>query len=58
MLKEIKMMIDVQRIVKDMKKIAEVANTTIMEIERSILMESINNQTTNAMNILGVSEDL
>jgi len=40
------------------KKIAEVANTMITEIEGSILMVSINNRTTNAMNILGISEDL
>ena len=36
-------MIDVQRIVKDIKKIAEEANTTITEVEGSILTASINN---------------
>ena len=51
-------MINVQKIVKDMKKIAEVVNTMITEMEGSILMASINNQMTNAMNILGISEDL
>ena len=58
MLKGIETMINVQKIVKDMKKIAEVVNITITEIERSILMASINNWTTNATNILGISEDL
>ena len=51
-------MIDVQRIVKDIKKIAEEANTTITEVEGSILTASINNQTMNAMNITQISEDL
>ena len=43
MLKGIEMMIDVQKMVKDMKKIAEVANIIITEIEGSILTASINN---------------
>ena len=51
-------MIDVQKMVKDMKKIAEVANIIIMEMEESILTASINNRTMNVMNILGISEDL
>ena len=51
-------MIDVQRIVKNIKKMAEEANTMIMEMEGSILMASINNRTTNAMNITQISEDL
>jgi len=58
MLKEIKMMIDMQKMVKDIKKIAEVVNTMITEIKGSILMASINNRIINAMNILGISEDL
>ena len=41
-----------------MKKIAEVVNTTVTEIEGSILMASINNWMTNAMNILEISENL
>ena len=41
-----------------MMKITEKMNTTITEIEGTILKASINNQTTNATNILGVSEDL
>jgi len=51
-------MINVQKMVKNMKKIAEVVNTTVTEMEGSILMASINNQTTNAMNILEISENL
>ena len=39
-------------------KIVEEINTTIMEIEEIILKASINNQTTNVTNILGISEDL
>ena len=52
------MMIDVQRIVKDMKKIAEEVNIVIMEMEGAILWISINNQTINATNISGILEDL
>ena len=44
--------------VKDIKRMAEEANTTIIEMEGSILMASINNRTTNAMNITQISEDL
>ena len=58
MLKEIKTMIDMQKMVKDIKKIAEVVNTMITEIKGSILMASINNRIINIMNILGISEDL
>ena len=43
MLKGLEMMIDVQRMVKDIKKLAEEANTMIMEVEGSVLMASINN---------------
>jgi len=50
-LKGIEAMINVQRIVKDMKKMAEEMNTMIMEMERTILMASINNWTVNTMNI-------
>ena len=52
------MMIDVQKMVKDIKKIAEEANTTMLEVEGSILMASINNRTINATNIAEISEDL
>ena len=51
-LKGIETMIDVQRMMKDMKKIAKETNMTVTEMEGTILMASINNQTTNAMNIM------
>ena len=57
-LKGIETMIDVQKMVKVMKKIAEVTNITVTEIEESILMASINNWTTNTTNILEISENL
>jgi len=43
MLKGLETMIDVQRLVKDIKKLAKEANTTITEVEGSVLMASINN---------------
>jgi len=43
---------------KDMKKLAKETSTTVMEIEGTILMASINNQTTNATNITQMAEDL
>ena len=58
MLKGIEVMIDVQRRVKNMMKIAAEANMTIIEIEEVILEASINNWVTNTMNITGVLEDL
>jgi len=57
-LKGIKVMIDVQRMLKDMKKIAEEMSTTVTEMEGTILMASINNRTTNATNITQIAEDL
>ena len=57
-LKGLEAMIDVQRQVKDIMKIAAETNTMIMEIEDIILKASINNQIINAMNITGVSKDL
>ena len=41
-----------------MKKIAEETNTTVAEMERTILMASINNRTINAINIIQIAEDL
>jgi len=41
-----------------MIKIAGEANMTITEIEEMILKASINNRTTNIINILGILEDL
>jgi len=51
-------MIDIQRMVKDIKRLAEEANTTIMEVEGSVLKASINNRTMNATNIAQILEDL
>jgi len=58
MVKGLEAMIDVQRQVKDMIKIAAEANMMITEMEASILKVSINNQVINVTNIAGVSEDL
>jgi len=58
MLKGIEVMIDVQKILKDMKKIAEETNMTIIEMEEMILTASINNRVINTMNITQISEDL
>jgi len=57
-LKGIEAMIDIQRAMKDMKKLAEEAGTTVAEIEGNILMASIDNCTTNATNITQMAEDL
>jgi len=58
MLKEIEAMIDVQRMIKDMKKIAEETSMTVTEMEGTILMASVNNRTMNAMNITQIAENL
>ena len=57
-LKELETMIDIQRIVKNIKKIAEEANITIIEVEELVLAANINNRTINATNIAQISEDL
>ena len=57
-LKGLEAMINVQRVMKDMKKLAEETSTTVMKIEGTILMASINNRTTNATNITQMAEDL
>ena len=57
-LKGIEAMINVQRAVKNMKKLAEEAGMTIAELEGTILMASIDNQTMNAMDITQMAEDL
>jgi len=43
MLKEIEAMIDAQRMIKDIKKIAEETSMIVMEMEGTILMASVNN---------------
>jgi len=57
-LKGLETMIDVQRMVKNIKKLAEEANTTLTEVEGTILTASINNRTMNATNLTQISEDL
>ena len=57
-LKGIEAMIDIQRAMKDMKKLAEEAGITVAKMEGVILMASINNRTTNATNITQMVEDL
>ena len=57
-LKGLEMMIDVQRMAKDIKKLAEEANTILTEVEGTILMASVNNRTMNTTNLTQISEDL
>ena len=57
-LKGIEAMIDVQRMLKDMKKMAEETSTTVAEMEGMILSASINNRTINTTNITQIAEDL
>jgi len=57
-LKGIETMIDVQRMLKDMKKIVEETSTTVTEMEGTILTASVNNRTMNATNITQIAEDL
>jgi len=57
-LKGLEAMIDVQRVMKNIKKLAEEAGTTVAEMEGTILMASINNHTTNTTNITQMTEDL
>ena len=58
MLKGLETMIDVQRMVKDIKRLGEEANATITEVKESVLMASINNRPTNTTNIAQILEDL
>jgi len=57
-LKGLEAMIDVQKQVRDMMKIVVETNTTIIEMEDTILKASTNNWVINATNNTGVSEDL
>ena len=57
-LKGIEAMIDIQRAIKDMKKLAEEVGTTIMELEGTILTASFNNRTMNATDITQMAEDI
>ena len=57
-LKGLETMINVQRMAKDIKKLAEETNTMLTEMEGMVLTASINNQVMNVMNITQISEDL
>jgi len=57
-LKGLEAMINIQRVMKNMKKLAEETSTTVAEMEGMILTASINNCTTNATNIAQIAEDL
>ena len=57
-LKGLEVMINVQKQIQDMMKMAEEANMTVTEMEGTILKVSINNWVTNTTNILGILEDL
>ena len=57
-LKGLETMINMQKQIKDILKIAAETNMTITEMEDSILKASINNQVINTTNIAGVLEDL
>jgi len=57
-LKGIEVMINIQRVMKDMKKLVGEVGTTVAEMEGNILMASIDNHTTNATNITQMAEDL
>ena len=51
-------MIDMQRMTKDIKKLAEETNTILTKIEEMVLMASNNNRVTNVTNLTQISEDL
>ena len=57
-LKGLETMINVQRMAKDIKKLAEEVNTMLTEMEGTVLTASINNQVMNVTNITQISEDL
>jgi len=57
-LKGLETMIDMQRMIKDIKKLAEETNTILTEVEGTILTASNNNRILNITNITQISEDL
>ena len=57
-LKGVETMIDMQRMAKDIKKLAEETNIILTEIEGTVLATSINNRVINTTNITQISEDL
>jgi len=50
-LKGLEIIIDIQRMVKNIKKMAEEVNTMITEVEEPVLAASINNGIINVTNI-------
>jgi len=57
-LKGIETIIDVQRMAKDIKRLAEETNMILTEIEGTVLATSISNRVINTTNIMQISEDL
>ena len=57
-LKGVETMIDVQRMAKDIKRLAEETNMILTEIEEMVLVTSISNRVINITNIMQISEDL
>jgi len=57
-LKRLETMIDVQRMIKNIKKLVEEMNTMVVEIKGTVLTASINNRVINATSITQMSEDL
>ena len=57
-LKGLEIMINVQRMAKDIKRLVKETNIILTEIEGMVLTTSINNQIMNATNITQISEDL
>ena len=58
LLQGIETMIDIQKQVQNIVKLMEETNTTIMEMEGTILKTSNNYQTLNTANIFSISKDL
>ena len=57
-LKRLETIINVQRMMKNIKKLVEEMNTMVAEIEGTVLTASINNRVINATSITQMSEDL
>jgi len=57
-LKGLETMIDIQRMAKDIKRLAKETNTILTEVEGMILTASISNRVMNTTNITQISEDL
>jgi len=57
-LKGLETMIDVQRMAKDIKRLAEETNMILTKIEGTVLVTSISNRVINITNITQILEDL